>query len=164
MTIGGEQFTLVANQRADGTLCEVFIRGGKHGSSGAGLLDSYATALSVGLAYQVPLADLLRSGLDLHFTPSGHTDDPEIPRVHSVADYLARRLAIDWLSYPERAALGVYTLTERVMLAGSWMKTQDPAMRRPALGVRSGAWDMAGLSGHPAPGVRSGACAGRGRP
>jgi ribonucleoside-diphosphate reductase alpha chain len=127
-TIGGEQFTLVANQRADGTLGEVFIRSGKHGSSDAGLLDSYATALSVGLAHQVPLADLLRSGLDLHFTPSGHTDDPEIPRVRSVADYLARRLAIDWLPYPERAALGVYTLTERVALAGSWMRTQDPAM------------------------------------
>jgi hypothetical protein len=128
VTIGGEQFILVANQRADGTLGEVFLRAGKHGSGGAGLLDGYATALSVGLAHQVPLADLLRSGLDLHFTPSGHTDDPEIPRVRSVADYLARRLAIDWLPYPERAALGVYTLTERVALAGSWMKTQDPAI------------------------------------
>jgi hypothetical protein len=128
VTIGGEQFTLIANQRADGTLGEVFLRGGKHGSSGAGLLDSYATALSVGLAHQVPLADLLRSGLDLRFTPDGRTDDPEIPRVRSVADYLARRLAIDWLPYPERAAIGVYTLTERVTLAGSWMRTQDPAM------------------------------------
>jgi hypothetical protein len=121
VTIGGEKFTVIANQRADGTLGEVFIRGGKHGSSGAGLLDSYATALSVGLAHQVPLADLLRSGLDLRFAPSGHTDDPEIPRVRSVADYLARRLAIDWLPDPERAALGVYTLTERVALAGDWM-------------------------------------------
>jgi ribonucleoside-diphosphate reductase alpha chain len=128
VTIGGEQFTLIANRRSDGTLGEVLIRGGKHGTSGAGLLDSYATALSVGLAYQVPLADLLRSGLDLQFTPSGRTDDPEIPRVRSVADYLARRLAIDWLPYAERAALGVYTLTERVALAGSWMKSQDPAM------------------------------------
>jgi hypothetical protein len=128
VTIGGEQFALIANQRADGTLGEVLIRGGKHGSSGAGLLDSYATVLSVGLAYHVPLADLLRSGLDLHFTPSGRTDDPDIPRVRSVADYLARRLAIDWLPDAERAALGIYTLTERVALAGSWMKTQDPAM------------------------------------
>jgi hypothetical protein len=32
----------------------------------------------------------------------------------SAVDYVARRLAIDWLPYPERAALGVYTLTERV--------------------------------------------------
>jgi ribonucleoside-diphosphate reductase alpha chain len=137
VTIGGEQFTLVANQRADGTLGEVLIAGGKHGSAGAGLLDSYATALSVGLAYQVPLADLLRSGLDLHFTPSGHTDDPEVPRVRSVADYLARRLAIDWLPYPERAALGIYPLTERVTLAGSWMKTRDPAI----------CWEMAASVG-----------------
>jgi hypothetical protein len=128
VTISGEQFTLVANQHADGTLGEVFIRCGKHGTSGAGLLDGYATALSVGLAYRVPLADLLRSGLDLHFAPYGHTDDPEIPRVRSVADYLARRLAIDWLPYPERAALGIYTLTERVALARDWMRTADPSV------------------------------------
>jgi len=129
--IGGEQFTLTANQRADGTLCEIFLRGGKHGSSGAGLLDSYASALSVALAHQVPLAGLLRSGLDLLFTPNGHTDDPDIPRVRSVADYLARRIAIDWLPYCDRAALGVYTLTERVALADRWMQTQDPAVSWP---------------------------------
>ena len=46
--------------------------------------------------------------------PNGHTDDPEIPRVRSAVDYMARRLAIDWLPHAERAELGVYTLTERV--------------------------------------------------
>jgi hypothetical protein len=45
--------------------------------------------------------------------PNGRTDDPDIPRVWSAVDYIARRLAIDWLPYPDRAALGVYTLTER---------------------------------------------------
>jgi ribonucleoside-diphosphate reductase alpha chain len=127
VTIGGEAFVVVANQDADGALGEVFIRHGKHGTGGAGLMDVFATALSVGLAHRVPLAELLRPGLDLHFTPSGHTDDPEIPRARSVVDYLSRRLAIDWLPYPERAALGVWTLTERVRRAGTWMTAQDPA-------------------------------------
>jgi ribonucleoside-diphosphate reductase alpha chain len=55
------------------------------------------------------------------FVPNGHTDDPEIPRVRSAVDYLARRLAIDWLPYSDRAALGVHTLTERVQRASDWM-------------------------------------------
>jgi hypothetical protein len=124
VTIGGELLHLTANQGADGRLAEVFVRWGKQGTSGAGLLDTYATALSVGLAHRVPLADLLRPGLGLSFMPNGHTDDPELPRVRSVADYLARRLAIDWLPYPDRAALGVFTLSERVEQAGPWMARQ----------------------------------------
>jgi len=114
VTIGPERFSLTANQREDGSLCEVFIYWGKHGTSSAGLMATYAVALSTGLQHRVPLADLIRPGLDQYFLPNGHTDDPDIPRVRSAVDYVARRLAIDWLPYPERAALGVYTLTERV--------------------------------------------------
>ncbi|MCL2584311.1 MAG: hypothetical protein FWE35_17845 [Streptosporangiales bacterium] len=97
VVIDGEWFTLTANERADGSLGEVFIRHGKQGTAGAGLLDSYAMALSVGLRHGVPLADLLRPGLGVSFLPSGFTSDPEIPRVRSVVDYVARRLALDWL-------------------------------------------------------------------
>ena len=112
VTIGAERFCLTANRRDDGSLGEVFIHWGKHGTSAAGLVSTYAVALSLGLQHQVPLADLIRPGLDQFFVPNGHTDDPEIPRVRSAVDYIARRLAIDWLPYPERALLGVYTLTD----------------------------------------------------
>ena len=121
VTIDVERFSITANQRDDGSLGEVFIHWGKHGGSGAGLAQTYAIALSLGLEHQVPLADLVRPGLDQFFVPNGHTDDPEIPRVRSAVDYIARRLAIDWLAYPDRAARGVYTLTERVQRAGAWM-------------------------------------------
>ena len=114
VTIGAEGFCLTANQRHDGSLGEVFIHWGKHGTSGAGLVSTYAIALSMGLAHRVPLAELIRPGLDQYFMPNGRTDDPEIPSVWSAVDYIARRLAIDWLPYPDRAALGVYTLTERI--------------------------------------------------
>lgn len=97
VAIGGERFTLTANERADGSLGEVFIRHGRQGSAGSGLLDSYAMALSVGLRHGVPLADLLRPGLGLSFLPNGFTNDPEIPTARSVVDYVARRLALDWL-------------------------------------------------------------------
>jgi hypothetical protein len=100
VTVGGERFFLTANQRDDGSLGEVFLHWGKHGSCRAGLASSYAGAISVGLEHQVPLADLIRPGLGQAFPPSGCTDDPEIPRAGSVIDYIARRLAIDWLGRP----------------------------------------------------------------
>jgi ribonucleoside-diphosphate reductase alpha chain len=113
VTIGAERFYLIANQRDDGGLGEVFIHWGKYGSSSAGLVSTYAIALSIGLRHRVPLAELIRPGLGQVFMPHGRTDDPDIPRVWSAVDYIARRLALDWLPYPDRAALGVYTLVER---------------------------------------------------
>jgi ribonucleoside-diphosphate reductase alpha chain len=106
-SIGGERFRLTASGRADGTLGEISVRWGKHGTAAAGLLDAYAAAVTAGLEHGVPLADLLRSGLGLGFGPGGGTDDPEIPRAASAVDYLARRLALDWLPRAEGAALGV---------------------------------------------------------
>jgi hypothetical protein len=105
VSIGTERVYLTANQRDDGSLGEVFIHWGKHGSSGSGLACSYASALSVGLEHRVPLADLIRPALGQSFQPDGQTDDPEIPRVRSVVDYIARRLAIDWLPHADRAEL-----------------------------------------------------------
>jgi ribonucleoside-diphosphate reductase alpha chain len=107
VSIGAERFHLTANQGDDGSLGEVFIHWGKHGSSGAGLACSYASALSVGLEHRVPLAELIRPALGQSFQPDGRTDDPEIPRVRSVVDYVARRLALDWLPPADGAALGV---------------------------------------------------------
>jgi ribonucleoside-diphosphate reductase alpha chain len=130
VTIGTEPFCLTANQREDGSLGEVFIHWGKHGSSAAGLVSAYAAGLSLGLQHRVPLADLIRPGLGQYFVPNGHTDDPEIPRVRSAVDYIARRLAIDWLPYPERDRLGVYPLTERVQRASTWISACEPAARR----------------------------------
>jgi hypothetical protein len=113
VTVGGERFSLTANRAADGGLGEVLIRWGKQGSASAGLADAYAAGLSLGLEHGVPLAELLRPALGAAFDPSGPTDDPEIPRVRSVVDYVARRLALDWLPGSERAALGVDASAER---------------------------------------------------
>ena len=53
VTIGADRFYLTANQRDDGSLGEVFIHWGKHGTSAAGLVNAYAVALSLGLQHQV---------------------------------------------------------------------------------------------------------------
>jgi len=96
-------------------------------------VSTYAIALSVGLQHRVPLAELIRPGLDQYFMPNGSTDDPEIPRVWSAIDYIARRLAIDWLPYCDRAALGVYTLAERP-------RRRTPAAHLSAPGLPSKIW------------------------
>ncbi len=124
VTIGGERYCITANQREDGSLGEVFIQSGKHGATGSGLMDSYATALSAALRHQVPLPELLRHGLDLYSVPNGRTNDPDIPAVRSGADYISRRLAIDWLPYSQRADLGIFTLTERVQQASARIISQ----------------------------------------
>jgi hypothetical protein len=120
VTIDGEEFYITANANGDGALGEVYIRWNKHGSTAAGLVDGYATALSLGLAHRIPLDSLLRHGLGLRFSPAGHTNDPDIPTAASIADYVARRLALDWLPYAERAELGIYTLAERIQTAPAW--------------------------------------------
>jgi ribonucleoside-diphosphate reductase alpha chain len=117
VTIGADRFYLTANQRPDGSLGEVFIHWGKHGTSSAGLVDTYAVALSLGLRHRIPLAELIRPGLGQDFAPHGPTDDPEIPSVRSAVDYIARRLALDWLPYRDRALLGIYTVTEQAAAA-----------------------------------------------
>jgi ribonucleoside-diphosphate reductase alpha chain len=109
-TVGGERLRLTAGSREDGTLGEVALSWGKHGSTTAGLADAYATAVTAGLEHGVPLPELLRSGFGRRFAPGGSTDDPEISRAVSVLDYVARRLALDWLPAADRGALGV---TER---------------------------------------------------
>jgi hypothetical protein len=89
-------------------------------------MDAYAVGLSVGLQRGVPLTELLQPALGLSFAPAGHTDDPEIPRVRSMVDYLARRLAVDWLSYTQRAAIGVFTISElagRAVASGASRRT-----------------------------------------
>jgi len=70
------------------------------------------------------LLDLVHQGLDLSFVPNGHTDDPDLPRVRSVVDWVARRLAIDWLPYHVRAAEGIFTMDERVSAAGDWLAAE----------------------------------------
>jgi hypothetical protein len=121
VTIGGERFYLTANGREDGSLGEVFLSWGKQGQTQAGLMDIYAIAVSVGLQYGVPLVELVRQGLDLYFVPNGHTDDRDFPRVRSVIDWAARRLAADWLPYEVRAREGIFKLDERVSAAGDWL-------------------------------------------
>jgi ribonucleoside-diphosphate reductase alpha chain len=47
------------------------------------------------------------------FEPNGMTDDKDVRIAQSLVDYLARRLAIDYLDVETRQALGIKTTAER---------------------------------------------------
>ena len=131
VTLGGGRFYITANARTDATLGEVFIQWGKQGSSCAGLVDVLAIAWSVALQHGVPFTDLVRHSIDLYFVPTGRTDDPQIPRARSIADYLARRLAIDWLPFHQRTELGIFTVGEKMDQARDWMARTDAELSAP---------------------------------
>jgi ribonucleoside-diphosphate reductase alpha chain len=112
-SVGGAEGYMTAGAYADGALGEVFLKLGKQGSTLAGVMDAFSIAVSIGLQYGVPLQTFVEKFTNLRFEPAGMTDDQDIRMAQSMMDYIFRRLALDYLPFEERAALGLYTATER---------------------------------------------------
>ena len=112
-TVGGAEGYITAGSYPDNGLGEVFLKLGKQGSTLAGVMDAFSLAVSVSLQYGVPLSKYVEKFMNMRFEPAGMTDDPDIRMSTSVMDYIFRRLALDYLPYEERVALGVFTAEER---------------------------------------------------
>ena len=97
----------------DGRPGEIFVRVSKQGSTLAGIVDAFAVSLSHGLQYGVPLTAFVEAYVGMRFEPAGMTDDPDIRIATSLMDYLFRKLAIMYLDFEERAALGILSTDER---------------------------------------------------
>jgi ribonucleoside-diphosphate reductase alpha chain len=97
-------------------LGEIFVKLGKQGSTLSGLLDAFAISVSIGLQYGVPLESYVGKFMNMRFEPAGMTDDEEIRFSTSIVDYLARKLAIEYLPYDKRSDLGIFTLEERTRM------------------------------------------------
>jgi ribonucleoside-diphosphate reductase alpha chain len=93
-SIGGHEGYLTVGLYPDGTPGEIFVRMAKEGSVIAGLMDSFATAISLALQHGVPLHVLIEKFKGTRFEPSGFTGNQEIPIATSIMDYLFRWLAI----------------------------------------------------------------------
>jgi ribonucleoside-diphosphate reductase alpha chain len=104
---------LTAGEYPGDGLGEIFVKLGKQGSTLSGLLDAFAISVSLGLQYGVPLDAYVGKFMNMRFEPAGMTDDSEIRFATSIVDYIARKLAIEYLPYETRASLGIYTLEER---------------------------------------------------
>ena len=80
----------------------------------AGVMDAFAKSVSYGLQYGVPLRAFVEAFTNMRFEPAGMTDDPDIRFASSIMDYLFRRLAIEYMTYDERAELGIFSVDERL--------------------------------------------------
>jgi ribonucleoside-diphosphate reductase alpha chain len=76
-------------------------------------MDAFSIAVSIGLQYGVPLETFVEKFTNLRFEPAGMTDDQDIRMAQSMMDYIFRRLALDYLPFEQRSAMGLYTAAER---------------------------------------------------
>jgi len=96
-SVGGHEGYLTVGLYDDGLPGEIFITMAKEGSTVSGLMDSFATAISLALQYGVPLKVLCDKFSHSRFEPSGYTPNPEIRYAKSVMDYIFRWLALKFL-------------------------------------------------------------------
>ena len=91
----------------DGAPGEIFLVMAKEGSTISGLMDAFATSISLALQYRVPLKALIDKFSHMRFEPAGFTNNKEIPIAKSVMDYIFRWLASKFLDQEDRARVGV---------------------------------------------------------
>jgi ribonucleoside-diphosphate reductase alpha chain len=109
--IAGHEGYITAGKYDDGTVGEIFLTDiGKEGSTMRGLLNAFATAISLGLQYGVPLEDFVRKFSYMRFDPEGMTQNPEIPFAKSMPDYIMRWVASRFIEDTETLEeLGIMT-------------------------------------------------------
>jgi ribonucleoside-diphosphate reductase alpha chain len=96
-SIGGQEGYVTIGLYEDGTPGEMFIRMAKEGSTVSGLMDSFATAVSLALQYGVPLKILCDKFSHTRFEPSGWSGNQKIGYAKSLMDYLFRWLELRFL-------------------------------------------------------------------
>jgi ribonucleoside-diphosphate reductase alpha chain len=124
-SVGGAEGYMTSGAYADGALGEVFLKLGKQGSTLAGVMDAFSIAVSIGLQYGVPLETFVEKFTNLRFEPAGMTDDADIRMAQSMMDYIFRRLALDYLPFEQRSAMGLFTSSERARALETGEYTQD---------------------------------------
>jgi ribonucleoside-diphosphate reductase alpha chain len=101
-SIGGHEGYITVGMFEDGSPGEIFIVMAKEGSAVSGLMDAFATAISMTLQYGVPLKVLCRKFAHSRFEPSGISHNPQIPYAKSIMDYIFRWLALKFLTKEEQ--------------------------------------------------------------
>ncbi|HZN94459.1 MAG TPA: vitamin B12-dependent ribonucleotide reductase [Myxococcales bacterium] len=160
-SIGGHEGYLTVGMYEDGTPGELFCVMAKEGSVVSGLMDSFATSVSLALQYGVPLQVLVDKFSHTRFEPSGFTGNPNIPIAKSIIDYVFRWLSLKFL--PKEDAGAPYQSIPSAVAAALEEKREEPVKALPL--VRSTARETF-LNQQDAPPchscgeimVRSGAC------
>jgi ribonucleoside-diphosphate reductase alpha chain len=117
-SIGGHEGYITAGMYEDGTVGEIFLTDiGKEGSTLRGMMNSFATAISIALQYGVPLETLVEKFSYMRFEPEGMTSNPEIPFAKSMPDYIMRWLASRFCDVDLQEELGILTPAVRARQA-----------------------------------------------
>jgi ribonucleoside-diphosphate reductase alpha chain len=145
-SLGGHEGYITAGMYEDGSVGEIFLTDiGKEGSTLRGMMNSFATAISIALQYGVPLETLVQKFSYMRFDPEGITQNPEIPFAKSMPDYIMRWLASRFLDVEAQEELGILTAEVRArqaaLEAAQSISSSDTA--GPAAGQR-GADDAGG--------------------
>jgi ribonucleoside-diphosphate reductase alpha chain len=109
-SVEGQEGYVTVGLYEDGKPGELFITMAKEGSTLSGVMDAFATAISLTLQYGVPLEFLVNKFSHVRFEPAGWTNNPQIPYAKSIIDYIFRWLAAKFLPPEEQAAVGVQPL------------------------------------------------------
>ncbi len=107
-SIAGHEGYITVGMYDDGQPGEIFLVMAKEGSAISGLMDSFATAISLALQYGVPLRVLIDKFSHVRFEPSGHTGNAAVPFAKSIVDYIFRWLASKFLPIDEQFQAGVH--------------------------------------------------------
>jgi ribonucleoside-diphosphate reductase alpha chain len=141
-SIGGHEGYITAGKYEDGTVGEIFLTDiGKEGSTMRGLLNAFATAISLGLQYGVPLETFVQKFSYMRFEPEGMTRNPEIPFAKSMPDYIMRWLASRFIEDTE-------TLEELGILTQEVRSKKEAETAQLGLGVPTDTAGPANGNGH----------------
>ncbi|MGA7396801.1 MAG: vitamin B12-dependent ribonucleotide reductase [Solirubrobacterales bacterium] len=101
-SVGGHEGYITAGKYTDDSVGEIFLTDiGKEGSTMRGMMNAFATAISLGLQYGVPLEVFVNKFSYMRFDPEGITGNPEIPFAKSMPDYIMRWLASQFIDDPD---------------------------------------------------------------
>jgi ribonucleoside-diphosphate reductase alpha chain len=106
-SVNGHEGYITVGLYDNGQPGEIFLTMAKQGSTVSGLVDAFATGISIALQYGVPLRTLVDKFSHTRFEPAGFTTNPEIPMAKSITDYIFRWLASKFLPVDEQRDIGV---------------------------------------------------------
>jgi ribonucleoside-diphosphate reductase alpha chain len=150
-SIAGHEGYITAGKYDDGSVGEIFLTDiGKEGSTMRGLMNAFATAISLGLQYGVPLEDFVRKFSYMRFEPEGITGNPEIPFAKSLPDYIMRWVASRFIEDTD-------TLEELGIMTQEVRAKKDAEISQLGLGIATDTAGPAnGGNGHAKPGNGNG--------
>src|SRR5438552_11260538 len=111
-SIEGHEGYITVGKFDDGTPGELFVTMAKEGSTLSGMMDAFATSVSLLFQYGVPLSHLVEKFGYMRFEPAGWTGNPEIGMAKSIVDYVFRWLGHRFLSAEEKTYMGLTRTSE----------------------------------------------------